>query len=159
MLQAAILGPAWLKLRSSTQAGLEIKANLKLISPPAMAVLNRCAIAVAPKPPMREWSRRFWSREDREGYADEQSLYLIPTYDDETSALELLSSHYEAIFTAELDLWCVDDQLWPSPRSFDLFQRWFSLRLFPLVDDLGLTPLITYTVPGSFRDSVREALG
>ena len=36
-----------------------------------MAVLNRCAIAVAPKPPMREWTRPFWTREDKKRMGDE----------------------------------------------------------------------------------------
>ena len=70
-----------------------------------MAVLNRCAIAVAPKPPMREWTRPFWTREDMESLGEEESLYLIPTYDDEAGALALLEEHHNAIFAAELELW------------------------------------------------------
>jgi hypothetical protein len=125
---------------------------------PAMAVLNRCALAVAPKPPMREWSRPFWTREDLEGGPADESLYLIPAYDDETAALALLRGLHEEIFAAELDLWCVDRQLWPSPRCFDLFLQWFSLRFFPLVEDLGVEPLITYGVGEPFRGMVSDAL-
>jgi hypothetical protein len=123
-----------------------------------MAVLNRCAIAVAPKSPMREWSRPFWTRQDMETVADEHSLYLIPTYDDDASAMALLGSLYERIFVAELDLWCGDRDLWPSPRSFDLFLQWFSLRFFPLVDDLGSERLATYAVGDRFRASLGDAL-
>jgi hypothetical protein len=125
---------------------------------PAMAVLNRCALAVAPKPPMREWSRPFWTREDREGGVAQESLYLIPVYDDETAALALLRDLHEQIFAAELDLWCGDRQLWPSPRSFDLFLQWFSLRFFPLVEDLGVEPPIVYGVGEGFLGTMADAL-
>jgi hypothetical protein len=123
-----------------------------------MAVINRCAIAVAPKPPMREWSRPFWTREEMESIVDEQSLYLIPTYDDDAAALALVRGLYEEIFAAELDLWCVDRNLWPAPRTFSLFEQWFSLSFFPLVDDLGLTPLGTYGIGDVFRTQVQDAL-
>lgn len=133
-------------------------ASLKKELFPAMAVLNRCALAVAPKPPMREWSRPFWTREDLKGGPADESLYLIPAYNNEAAALALLRGLHQEIFAAELDLWCVDRQLWPSPRCFDLFLQWFSLRFFPLVEDLGVEPLITYGVGEPFRGMVSDAL-
>jgi hypothetical protein len=123
-----------------------------------MAVLNRCAIAVAPKPPMREWSRPFWTREDMESLGEEESLYLIPTYDDEAAAMAVLEEHYAPIFTAELELWCLEPGRWPAPRDYALFLEWFSLRFFPLVVDLGSEPLATYAVETSFSASLRQAL-
>ena len=107
-----------------------------------MAVLNRCALAVAPNPPMREWSRPFWTREDLEGGPADESLYLITAYDNDGAALALLKDLHEQIFAAELDLWCGDRQLLPASRSFALFLQWFSLRFFPRVEDLGVDPLI-----------------
>ena len=133
-------------------------ANLMPATSCSMAALNRCALAVAPKAPMLAWSRSFWSEEDREGAIAEQSLYLIPTYDDATSAMALLSKLYEPIFNAELDLWCVDRGQWPEPRSFDLFLQWFTLQLFPLVDDLGEEPLMSYTLGEPFRAAIKDAL-
>jgi hypothetical protein len=124
-----------------------------------MAVLNRCAIAVAPKPPMREWSRPFWTREDMESLGEEESLYLIPTYDDEAAAMAVLEEHYAPIFTAELELWCLEPGRWPAPRDYAQFLDWFSLRFFPLVVDLGGEPLATYAVETSFSSSLRRALG
>lgn len=123
-----------------------------------MAVLNRCAIAVAPKPPMREWTRPFWTREDMESLGEEESLYLIPTYDDEAGALALLEEHHGAIFAAELELWCLDPDRWPAPRDYPLFLAWFSLRFFPLIVDLGVEPLATYAVDTRFSDDLRQAL-
>ena len=124
-----------------------------------MAVLNRCAIAVAPKPPMREWTRPFWTREDMEGLGDEQSLYLLPTWDDEQELRQRLEERWPAIFEAELDLWCRDRELWPKPRDFAMFQAWFELRCFPLVEDLGAEALRSFELEPGFEASVREALG
>jgi hypothetical protein len=35
-----------------------------------MAVVNRCAVAVAARRPMLDWSRPFWTRDDMEGLGD-----------------------------------------------------------------------------------------
>lgn len=123
-----------------------------------MAVLNRCAVAVAPKPPMRDWTRPYWTREDMESLGDEESLYLIPAYDDEEQAVAILRAHHEAIFRSELELWCRDPDQWPSPRGFALFEAWFRVRLFPLVEDLAAEPLRTYDNGGDQSGSLRQAL-
>ncbi len=123
-----------------------------------MAVVNRCAIAVAPRRPMLDWSRPFWTREDMEGLGDEQSLYLLPTWDDEGELRQQLEERWPAIFEAELDLWCRDHQLWPNPRDFDMFQQWFELRFFPLVEDLGGEPLRSFELEEGFEASLRESL-
>jgi hypothetical protein len=124
-----------------------------------MAVVNRCAIAVAPRRPMVDWSRPFWTREDMEGLGDEQSLYLLPTWDDESELQRCLDERWPVIFEAELDLWCRDRQLWPAPRDFAMFQQWFELRFFPLVEDLGGEPLRSFEIKEGFEASLRESLG
>jgi hypothetical protein len=124
----------------------------------SMAVLNRCAIAVAPRQPMVDWTRPFWTREDMEGLGEDHSLYLIPTYDNEEEAQDRLLDSYGQIFAAELDLWCRDRSRWPQPRSLELFEAWFSVRFFPLVEDLGEEPLHTYVID-DVQDALREALG
>lgn len=124
-----------------------------------MVVINRCAVAVAPRRPMLDWSRPFWTREDMEGLGDEQSLYLLPTWDDEDQMRQRLEERWPTIFEAELDLWCRDRELWPNPRDFGMFQEWFELRCFPLVEDLGGEPLRGFDLEEGFETSLREALG
>jgi hypothetical protein len=124
-----------------------------------MAVVNRCAVAVAPRRPMLDWSRPFWTREDMEGLGDEQSLYLLPTWDDEQELRQQLEERWSAIFEAELDLWTRDRQLWPGPRTLGMFQEWFDLRFFPLVEDLGGDALRSFDIDPGFEATVREALG
>lgn len=108
-----------------------------------MAVLNRCAIAVTPREPMRTWRRPFETREDMEAL-EEETVYLVPTFDDEQDALRCVEAHCRAIFEAELDIWCRDRRLWPQQRDPEQFQRWFRVRLFPLVEDLADLPLTPY---------------
>jgi hypothetical protein len=122
-----------------------------------MAVLNRCAISVVSLPPMVEWSRPFWTRKVMD-LGEGASLYLIPAYVSEEGASSALSACYELIFEAELTLWCVDRSRWPQPRSFELFQQWFAVRLFPLVEDLGSEPLHAYEVDESFQTDIRRAM-
>lgn len=90
--------------------------------------------------------------------AEEQSLYLIPPYDDGQAAQAVLRGIYGAIFAAELNLWCGDQALWPKPLSFELFEQWFSLQLFPLVNDLGSSPLQRWETEDAFRKRVLDAL-
>lgn len=113
-----------------------------------MAVLNRCAIAVAPREPMRAWTRPFQTREDMEGLGVEESLYLVPTFDDDSEAQHCVDRHCAAIFRAELELWCRDRVLWPAPLGPELFHHWFQVRLFPLVEDLADIPLQSYDPEG-----------
>ncbi len=93
-----------------------------------------------------------------EGLGDDHSLYLLPTYDSEVEAQERLLDSYGRIFAAELDLWCRDRSRWPQPRSLELFEAWFSVRFFPLVDDLGDADLRPYRIDPELQDVMREAL-
>jgi hypothetical protein len=77
---------------------------------------------------------------DRQGLNDDQSLYLIPTFDNREEAMDLLEEIYAQIFSAELDLWCNDQSQWPKPRSFELFQQWFALSFYNLIEDMGKQP-------------------
>ena len=124
-----------------------------------MAVLNRCGLAVAPRQPMVDWTRPFWTREDMEGLGEDHSLYLIPTYDTEVEAQDRLLDSYGQIFAAELDLWCRDGSRCPQPRSHELFEEWYSVRIFPRIEDLDTDPLQTYVIDDHLQDALREAMG
>jgi hypothetical protein len=45
------------------------------------------------------------------------------------------------------------------PRSLELFEAWFSVRFFPLVEDLDSEPLHTYVIDDDLQDALREAMG
>ena len=48
---------------------------------------------------------------------------------------------------------------WPQPRSLELFEEWFSVRFFPLIEDLDTDPLQTYVIDDHLQDALREAMG
>jgi hypothetical protein len=104
------------------------------------------------------WSRLYRTGMDRQGLNDDQSLYLIPIFDNREEAMDLLEEIYAQIFSAELDLWCNDQSQWPKPRSFELFQQWFALSFYNLIEDMASNHLDTYHVDGDFADRLQQAL-
>jgi hypothetical protein len=107
-----------------------------------MAVINRSAVAIAPRPPLIDWSRRISRDPDLTWDPEDHSLYLLPPYEDDHQAWEVLETAYGEIFENELRSWCTDEGLWPSPRSLELFQAWFSIRFYDLIDDLSREDLL-----------------
>jgi len=130
---------------------------MTVVDPP-MTVVNRCAVAVTPRQPMVDWTRPFWTPQERANPMPESSLYLIPTYDDEAQALSCLQACHGVIFAAELSLWCRDQELWPRTRNFELFLEWFSLQFHHLVEDLGQEPLCRQATDSQLENQLRDAL-
>lgn len=102
-----------------------------------MDTVNRCAIGIAPRQPLIDWSmkvsgdsRLSWSGEDH-------SLYLIPSHDTREQAEAFLRQVYEQIFRNELQSWSLDPDTWPSPRPYALFEQWFEIRFYDLIEDLA----------------------
>jgi hypothetical protein len=124
-----------------------------------MPVVNRCAVAVSARKPMIDWTRPFWTREDMEGLGEEQSLYLLSTWDEEREIERRLQERWAEIFESELELWSRDRQLWPPSRSYGMFLAWFELRFFPLVEDLSSEPLRCFEAQEGIETTIREALG
>lgn len=102
-----------------------------------MAVVNRCAIGLAPRQPLIEWSRRISEEAEMSWDAEDHSLYLIPSYENPAEAQEWLEAQYQRIFANELESWCRDASLWPAPRPYSLFREWFDVRFYDLVEDLS----------------------
>lgn len=99
-------------------------------------MLNRSAVVVRPKQPYIDWALGL----DDSGLAptadDERAVYLIPEYDDDVEAMEILSQAYDIIFEAELDAWHTDESAWPKNRTFAMFREWFEVEFHSMVDDL-----------------------
>ncbi len=130
---------------------------MTVVDPPK-TVVNRCAVVVTPKQPMVDWTRPFWTPQEQQNPVAESSLYLIPTYDNEAEAIARLQTCHEAIFVAELTLWCRDPELWPRSRNFEVFLEWFSLQFHHLVEDLGQEPLEVQDLDPQFENQLRDAL-
>ncbi|EAQ69435.1 hypothetical protein SynRS9909_01319 [Synechococcus sp. RS9909] len=103
-----------------------------------MGVVNRCAIGISAKEPMRAWAQ---AMEPEAPLIDdlEPSLYLIPIQDqDRPPPNERLREHVLPIFREELRCWCEDPSLWPQPLTLELFLLWFDVRFYGLIDDLAM---------------------
>ena len=107
-----------------------------------MASINRCAIGVAPRQPLIDWSRQVSGDSDMAWSAEDHSLYLLPAYETPEEGEQRLREAYEQIFCSELESWSLDPDTWPSPRSYELFRAWFAIRFYDLVEDLSDEELI-----------------
>jgi len=99
-------------------------------------MLNRGVVIARPKQPYLDWATSL----DDSGVAPdpegEQTVYLIPSYESDDEAWELLEEAYPLIFERELYGWCIDETLWPSRRDFATFKEWFEIELHSMVEDL-----------------------
>ena len=102
-----------------------------------METVNRCAIGIGPRQPLIDWSIRVSGESRLSWGGEDHSLYLIPTYETREQAEAFLRESYERIFCNELESWSLDPETWPSPRSYALFEEWFEVRLFDLIEDLA----------------------
>jgi hypothetical protein len=71
----------------------------------------------------------------------EQTVYLIPEFEDDDAYEELLASIYPEIFERELDGWCTDESTWPKARNLAMFKAWFTIECHSMIEDLCLEPL------------------
>jgi hypothetical protein len=106
-----------------------------------MAVVNRCGVGIYPSQKLLEWARGLDLDVDAAG-AREPCLYLIPDYETEDEAEEILREVYESIFEAELDCWHHDIGTWPAERTYLVFRKWFEVHFYPLNQDLVGVELI-----------------
>ena len=123
-----------------------------------MAIINRCAVGIAPRPPLIAWSRRVSGDEQLHWEEDEHGLYLLPAYEDDAEGWQVLRKVYGRIFEEELRSWCTDSSLWPDPRPFSMFEEWFEIRFYDLIEDLCDTEISHERIDPLFLEEVRSAL-
>lgn len=123
-----------------------------------MAIVNRCAVGIAPRPPLIDWSRQVSGDQQMCWEENDHSLYLLPSYEDPSERWQILEEAHLEIFEEELGSWCTDRSLWPSPITFPLFREWFDIRFYDLVQDLGDEELCSDGIDPEFLAEVRTAL-
>jgi hypothetical protein len=104
-------------------------------------MLNRSAVILRPAQPFLDWAAQLDDSGLLPSVDGEQTIYLIPEYEDEFEALEILSRCYDILFEAELEGWHVDEAAWPRNRTFRMFREWFSIEFHSLVEDICAYPL------------------
>jgi len=99
-------------------------------------MLNRAVLIVRPKQPFLDWAARLDDSDvvpDPEG---EQTVYLIPEFDDDREAAAVLEEVYAEIFERELHGWHTDESAWPQNRTLKMFREWFAIELHSVVEDV-----------------------
>jgi hypothetical protein len=99
-------------------------------------MINRGAIIVRFKEPYIDWAIGLDDTgltPDKEG---ESTVYLIPEFEDDVEALEVLSNIFEQIFEHELRSWHRDEAAWPQNRTWAMFREWFDVEFHSCVEDV-----------------------
>lgn len=99
-------------------------------------MINRGAIIVRPKQPYIDWADQLDDADLLPSREGEKTVYLVPEYDDDMEAMEILSKCYDIIFEAELEGWHTDESAWPKNRTFSMFREWFEFEFHSVVEDL-----------------------
>ena len=104
-------------------------------------MLNRAALIVRPKEPFIQWALSI----DNDGIGpeadDEQTVYLIPQFDDQRGFERILKKIWPEIFECELEDWYTDETLWPPNRTYAMFKKWFRVEYHTVIEDLCGLPL------------------
>lgn len=99
-------------------------------------MLNRGVLIVRPKQPYLDWAAGL----DDSGLVPdpdgEKTAYLIPSFEDDDEAWEIVEDIYAEVFERELEGWHTDEDAWPQNRTFAMFKEWFDIELHSVVEDL-----------------------
>ena len=89
-----------------------------------------------PKQPYLDWA----AGSDDSGLVpdprDEQTVYLIPSFESDEEGWKIVKQVYSEVFERELDAWHTVETAWPQNRDFKMFQDWFEIELHSVVEDL-----------------------
>lgn len=99
-------------------------------------MLNRGVLIVRPKQPYLDWATQIDDSDLAPDPEGEQTVYLVPSFESDEEAQEVLEEVYETVFELELAGWSTDESEWPENRDFATFQDWFDIELHSVVEDL-----------------------
>lgn len=99
-------------------------------------MLNRAVLVVRPKQPFLDWAAQLDDSGLVPNAEGEQTVYLIPQFDDDDEAQKVLDRVFAEVFERELFGWHTDESAWPRKRTLALFREWFTVELHSVVEDL-----------------------
>jgi len=67
---------------------------------------------------------------------DDNTVYLIPEYEEVEDKEEFLTKKYKEIFEELLEDWCRDENYWPTSRNITAFKKCFDVEFHSLAIDL-----------------------
>ena len=105
-------------------------------------MLNRGVIIVRPAQPFLDWASKLDDSGLVPGTAGERTVYLVPDFEDDDEAAQILELVFAEIFERELDGWHTDDTSWPKRRTLATFKQWFTIEMHSMVEDLCSDELV-----------------
>ena len=99
-------------------------------------MLNRGVLIVRPKQPFLAWAAQLDDSGLVPDATGEQTVYLVPEFEDDDEAQRVLKRVFAEVFERELFGWHTDETAWPTNRTFSLFRKWFDIELHSVVEDL-----------------------
>jgi hypothetical protein len=105
-------------------------------------MLNRGVVIVRPAQPFLDWATTLDDSGLVPNSDGEQTVYLVPGFEDDDEAAQVLHLVFAEIFERELDSWHTDDTAWPKQRTFVTFKQWFKIEMHSLVEDLCSDELV-----------------
>ena len=66
----------------------------------------------------------------------EQTVYLVPEFDDDDGAQKVLKRVFAEFFERELFGWHTDESAWPRKRTLAMFHERFEVEFHSVVEDL-----------------------
>jgi|GEM_PF-874802 len=96
---------------------------------------------IKPKQSFVDWANHLPdSRETRvtiDSFKDDNTVILVPLYDDEAEARRSISKYWEELFEQELYEWCTKEDWWPKNRTKKMFWQWFDVEFHSMVYDIN----------------------
>ena len=114
-------------------------ADLRRATMAHMSFLYRVAMTITRKQPYLDWANGGADGPEltEQVAHDQRTVYLAPeTNPDQPDLESMLDEFWAHIFEAELSAWNGDEEQWPSPRTRELFDAWFTAELTGSVYDL-----------------------
>jgi hypothetical protein len=99
-------------------------------------MLNRSAVLIRPGKEYIDWASNLDDSGIIPTVDGEHTVYLIPEYEDDLEAVEILSQRFQGIFEMELAGWHLEVKQWPKNRTFAMFREWFVIEFHSVVEDL-----------------------
>jgi hypothetical protein len=99
-------------------------------------MLNRGVLIVRPAQPFIDWAAGLDDSGIVPNPNDEQTVYLVPSFEDDDEAEQILKVIFAEVFARELFGWHTDESAWPRRRTLSLFKKWFRIELHSVVEDL-----------------------
>ncbi len=113
-----------------------------------MDIISRSAVILRPKKPFLDWCKL----DDKEGLAEgvfealhaEPNVHLVPEWEEPEEGTQVMRESWPALFERMLMAWVTDAALWPRDRTQAMFEQWFEVETYSLVDDVCGDEAIEY---------------